>query len=171
MKRLLFCALAVCLLAAPQAHAADIEARDICLCRQVIARTLCKSPSEIDFIDRFQDSPNYSFTVFYAKKEERFICNVSGNEVRIKGNAWITLMRTVSVTVDPDTECVDLDYYVPECPRGPVRCCAPKSKADIQQQKDADFWSRPIPDLLQDELQTGIAREANATANQTAPGN
>lgn len=165
--------LAACLTAAP-ARAENTEARDICLCRQVIARTLCKDPSEVDFIDRYRDSANYTFTVFYAKKEERFVCNVAGNEVRIKGNAWVTLMRTVTVTPVPGTGCLDLRYSAPECRRPPVRCCAPQSAADVKDEKATDFWSRPIPELLQDELTTGIAREPDAAnpngADQTSGG-
>lgn len=150
------------------ALAQDRQTRDICLCRQVIARTLCKRPDEVEFIDRYMDDATYSFTVFYAKKPERFICNVSGNEVRIKGKAWSPLLRTVRVTPSTQGEgdCMDLDYFVPECPRGPVRCCEPRRAEDVEREKELDFWNRPIPDLLEDELSEGIAAEEDEAAPQ-----
>lgn len=168
MKQIrIVCALIIGLLASAAAcHAADMETRNIQLCRQVIARTLCKPPAEVEFIDRYMDVNTLTFTVFYAKKPERFICNISGNEVRIKGNAWAPLLRTVTVTPVPGSNCVDLGYFVPECPRGPVRVCAPDTAADEQQRKELEFWDRPIPELLQDELTSGIAREVNATEEQ-----
>ena len=148
--------------------AEDIEARNICLCREAIARTVCKPPSEVEYIDRYMNTENYSFNVFYAKKEERFICNVSGNEIRIKGNAPLPILRTLTVEPDETGGCAVMRYYAPECPRGPVRCCAPKTREDIEKQKEIDFWNRPIPELLEDELRTGIAKETNATRTPEA---
>ncbi|MDD4732528.1 MAG: hypothetical protein PHX58_11395 [Desulfovibrio sp.] len=141
------------------APAEHTQTRDICLCREVIARTLCKDPDEVEFIDRYMDTNTYSFTVFYAKKPERFICNVSGTEIRIKGKAWAPILRTITLKRTPEGNCMDLNYSVPECPRPPVRCCEPERAEDVLEQKALDFWSRPIPDLLEDELTDGIATE------------
>lgn len=139
-----------------EAPPVPLELRDdmnICLCQQLLARTLCKQPHDFSFIDEYRDSSTYSFTVFYANKETRFMCMVSPGEVRIKGKAWQPIMRTIPLDVDQKNACATADYSVPECPKSkPVVCCSQKTGQDISEDKAYDFWTRPIPEILDEEL-------------------
>ncbi len=148
--------LALLLLAAALAPMAQAQVKDdlnVCLCRNVLARTLCKQPEQFNFIDEFRDSTTYSFTVFYANKETRFLCMVTDREIRIKGRAWQTIMRTIPMEMNLETACGTADYSTPDCPQDkPIVCCGQKTKQDISEDKAYEFWSRPIPELLKEEL-------------------
>lgn len=151
--------LALTLLAGPNALAQTQTKDDLnmCLCKSLLARTLCKEQQDFSFIDEFGDSSTYSFTVFYANKETRFVCMVTDNDVRIKGKAWQVIMRTIPFEYDVETSCAIADYSVPECPQAkPVVCCGQKTKQEESEDKAYDFWSRPIPEILEEELKRDL---------------
>ncbi len=144
-------------LASPVAQAQVKDDLNVCLCRNVLARTLCKQPEAFNFIDEFRDSATYSFTVFYANKETRFLCMVTDNEIRIKGRAWQTIRRTIPLEMNTETSCGLADYSTPDCPQDkPIVCCGQKTKQDISEDKAYEFWSRPIPELLEEELRQDL---------------
>jgi hypothetical protein len=159
------------------AEASAQQVRDemnVCLCRNVLARTLCKSPEEFSYIDEYHDSGTYAFTVFYAKQETRFLCMVTARDVRIKGRAWQEIMRTIPYELNPETMCGVSTYSTLECPmEKPIVCCGEKSAQDLEEDKAYDFWSRPIPDILEDELKNRAQPPTDAApgdAPGTAPG-
>lgn len=142
---------------------------NICLCQKLLARTLCKQPQDFSFIDEYRNSSTYSFTVFYANKETRFMCMVTSGEVRIKGKAWQPIMRTIPLDMDMENACAIADYSVPECPEAkPVVCCGQKTTQDISEDKAYDFWSRPIPEILDEELRRDQEPPQEATPEPAA---
>ena len=118
-----------------------------------IARTLCKQPQDLKYIDEYQTSNTYSFTVFYAKTETRFVCLVTDTEIRIQGKAWQPIMRTIPLDFESNHFCGLVNYSVPECPyEKPIICCSEKSVKQEKEDKAYDFWNRPIPEILEDEI-------------------
>ncbi|MBU1247543.1 MAG: hypothetical protein KKB70_02495 [Proteobacteria bacterium] len=140
-------------LTVPPASAQSRDDLNLCLCQSVLARTLCKQPGDFSYIDEYRDTATYSFTVFYANKETRFMCMVTATDVRIKGKAWQPIMRTIPLDVDAENACATAVYSVPECPQTkPLVCCGEKTKQEVSDDKAYDFWSRPIPEILEEEL-------------------
>lgn len=133
------------------------------LCVGVAARILCKHPDEFTYITTKYDG-TLIFSVFYANKDSRISCFVSDSFVFIKAELKFTEFHSVPYTLDPATMCATVDLEVPQCPaKWPIKVCAEKSAEDIQEEKALEFWSRPIPELLREELESGIAKEQNAT--------
>ena len=154
-------------LAVPERPAQAMEAvdqRNICLCTRVMARILCKKPDEFNYVDSYSDG-TYSFTVFYADQVRPIRCQVSSSFVHLKADLGQTMLRSVPYTPDAATGCGTVDYRVPQCPdTSIIKCCGKRSAEDLQKEEELKFWNKPIPELLQQELQKGIATEANATA-------
>ncbi len=141
----------------------DTDELNICLCRNVAARILCKDVEDFDYVTTQSDG-THVFTVFYADKKRQIQCYVSDSLVQIKAHLKHMEYHSVPYDLNPAEMCATVDLAVPQCPaRWPIRCCAEKSPDDIQEEKSLEFWSRPVPELLKDELESGIAREQNAT--------
>ena len=165
--------LAALLVSASPAAAGMSNAEEINhgLCVGVAARILCKHPDEFTYITTKNDG-TLVFTVFYANKDSRISCFVSESFVHIKAELKFTEYHSVPYTLDPATMCATADLEVPQCPaKWPIKVCAQKSAEDIQEEKSLEFWSRPIPELLREELESGIAREQNATEPGADTGN
>ena len=151
---------------APARAMSDAEEINLCLCTNVAARILCKNTEDFDYVTTKSDG-TLVFSVFYANKDSQIQCFVSDSFVHIKAELKRTEYHSVPYTLDPATMCARVDLVVPQCPaEWPMKCCAEKSAEDIQEEKALEFWSRPIPELLRQELETGIAREQNATDGQ-----
>ena len=142
------------------------EEIQLCLCRNVLARTLCKDPTDFSYVASYRDG-THTFTVFYANQQSRVLCQVSDAFVHIKAELNRTLVRSVEYTRDPDKPCASVDYQVPECPADwTITCCAQLGPGEQEEQKELEFWNRPIPEILRDELESGMAREQNASDAQ-----
>ncbi|OIQ51059.1 hypothetical protein BerOc1_03004 [Pseudodesulfovibrio hydrargyri] len=145
-------ALAIALAAIP-APASDYADMDICLGKQVLGRILCKDPQEINYVTKVRDNI-YLFSVFYAKQEARFVVGISGDKIRVQGREFLKLTRTIPYAFDKTSKCAVVEYSSSECTRtDPIVCCTEKTEEDVKEQ---NFWDRPIPDLLEEDLQKAL---------------
>ena len=150
-------ALLLCIIL-PRARAQGPDDVNVCICKHVLARTLCKDPADFALVTRLAGSPTYYFNVFYANQDTGFYCRVGQSSIAIKGKAGRAMTRTMTYQYDDGAMCATTDYSVPECAYDQnATCCHDKAMTEIQAQKVEDFWDRPIPDILRDEL------ESNAT--------
>lgn len=155
--------LAAALLLPVGAKAIGRDDMNICLCKHVLARTLCKEPVEFNYVGKIGDD-TYLLTVFYGSRESRFYCTMTERNIVINGKTKRQLVRTIPYEYDASTLSATVRYSVPECPVGRKIYCR-SSKTLMDKRKDAEdkFWNRPVPEILEDELKFGIARERNAT--------
>ncbi|MBN2140316.1 MAG: hypothetical protein PHV85_06315 [Desulfovibrionaceae bacterium] len=136
------------------------EDMNLCLCRHVIGRLLCKDIEEIEYIGRMADG-TYGFSVFYASKPTRFYCYVSEQNIQVRGRAATPITRTIPYVFDKNSRCGIVALEVPECPnKNDIICCAVRKKEDVEEEK---FWSRTIPALLDEDLKSVFGKDANAT--------
>jgi len=157
MRRILIAlALAMTLAVTPAigpALASDYMDMDICLGKQILGRILCKSPQEINYVAKVRDNI-YLFSVFYAKQEARFVVGISSDKIRVQGKEFLKLTRTIPYDFDETSKCAVVEYSSSECTRTqPIVCCTEKTEEDIKEEK---FWDRPIPDLLEEDLQKAL---------------
>lgn len=145
--------LLVALLCLPAPVLAQDE-KNICLCTNTLVRMFCKDADEIAYVGKVQED-TYLLSFRYGAKVTAFYCMVSNGYVRLNGKAGVTIRQSVPYTDDPETACGYTDYLAPECAVQPrVMCCAEKSLQQKQEEKMDEFWSRPIPDILQEELES-----------------
>ncbi|QJB55162.1 hypothetical protein [Pseudodesulfovibrio sp. zrk46] len=155
---LLFALLLTLTLALP-AQATEFMDMDICLGRKLIARILCKDELEVNYVSRVHENV-YLFSVFYANKEARFFVGVYNDMIRIQGKDFQTTTRSIPYHFDSAAKCSVVDYAVPECLNTErLVCCSEKT---IEEELDEKFWDRPIPDLLEEDLQRALQGD-NAT--------
>ena len=126
---------------------------DICLGKQILGRILCKSPQEVNYVAKVRDNI-YLFSVFYAKQEARFVVGISGDKIRVQGKEFLKLTRTIPYDFDKTNKCAVVEYSSAECTRTePIVCCTEKTEEDV---KEENFWDRPIPDLLEEDLKKAL---------------
>ncbi|WP_419784989.1 hypothetical protein [Pseudodesulfovibrio sp.] len=152
--------LAALILLVRPAIASDYMDMDICLGKQIVARVLCKSPSEVDYVTRIKKNL-YLFTVFYANRKVHFFVGVYGDMIRVQGKEYQKVTRSIPYHFDKVSKCAVVDYSVPDCPNSErIVCCSEKT---IDEKMDEKFWDRPIPDLLEEDLRNALKND-NATA-------
>jgi hypothetical protein len=140
-------------LAAIPASASEYADMDICLGKQILGRILCKSPQEVNYVAKVRDNI-YLFSVFYAKQEARFVVGISGDKIRVQGKEFLKLTRTIPYDFDKTNKCAVVEYSSSECTRTePIVCCTEKTEEDV---KEENFWDRPIPDLLEEDLKKAL---------------
>ncbi|MGE4554067.1 MAG: hypothetical protein AB7D57_13225 [Desulfovibrionaceae bacterium] len=165
----LLAALALALPERPARAMSAEDQRNICLCTRVMARILCKKVDEFNYVDSYSDG-TYSFSVFYADQVRPIRCQVSESFVHLKADLGQIMLRSVPYTLDKTTGCGTLDYRVPQCPdTSIITCCGKRSAEDLQKEEELKFWNKPIPELLQQELQKGIATDQNGTTEPAQP--
>lgn len=151
MKRATLILLLVAALALPSAANAQDE-KNICLCTNTLVRMFCKTADEIGYVGKVQES-TYLLSFRYGAKVTAFYCMVSNGYVRLNGKAGVTVRQSIPYTEDPDSACGYTNYTEPECPRQPrVLCCTEKTPTEQKEEELNEFWSRPIPEILQEEL-------------------
>jgi len=142
----------------PLAMASDYMDMDICMGKQIVARILCKTPDEVNYVSRVKNNI-YLFSVFYASKEARFFVGVYKDVVRVQGKDFQTVTRTIPYHFDTTAKCGVIDYAVSDCPTTErIVCCSEKT---IEEKLDEKFWDRPIPELLEEDMRN--AMQSNAT--------
>lgn len=157
--------LALFMLAPTQARSDEIDTMNIELCRQVLSRMLCKDPVELNMVAKVKDGL-YLFSTFYAKKETQFYCGVGGGYIRIEGKEFHKITHTIPYVFDMPSKCSVVEYLNPECPkRSKIVVCAPKT---LDEQSAEDFWNRPIPDLLDEDLKRALDDLNGTEAEQPA---
>lgn len=135
---------------------------NLCLCRNALARMLCKKTGDLNFVAK-ADPTGYYFNVFWGSKEVRFYCGVDPNSIRIQARTGQQFTRTIPFAFDNTSRCSTLSYSVPECPTyRKVSCCMPKTKEEKEQES---FWNRPVLDLLKQDME----RAQNATTPAPVP--
>lgn len=148
--------LALITLLAMPAKASEFMDMDICMGKQLIARLLCKDPSEVNYVTRVQDNV-YLFSVFYAKTDARFFVGVYDDFVRIQGKDFKTTTRTIPYHFDSMAKCGVVDFTISDCPNTErIVCCSEKT---VEEQLDEKFWDRPIPELLEEDLRNALEPE------------
>jgi hypothetical protein len=129
--------------AAQGALPAELE---ICLCRELAARFLCKSPAEIELLGPHQTGI-YVFNVFYASKYSNFLCGAQGGIIRIYSRDMLRQQGAMEFRYDEADGCAVGRRANPECrlfdPE--IRCCKQQMQDDQRQQLEDQFWDRPVP--------------------------
>ncbi len=160
---LLVLVLAAALALPLSAQAMGRDDMNVCLCKQVLARTLCKEPVDFNYVGKIGDA-TYLLNVFYGSKESRFYCTMTERNIVINGKTKRQLVRTIPYEYDASTLSATVNYSVPECPVGrKIYCRSSKTLMDKRRDEEDKFWNRPVPEILEDELKFGIASERNAT--------
>ncbi len=173
MKRLTALAAALLLVAGIlPAAAQDIGPDDMnrCLCVSALSRILCKKAGEINYVSKAGDGI-YVFSVFYASQEARFSCAFTPDVIHVRGDTTKKFLRTIPYTYDQKERCGSFTLGLPDCPiRGAAKCCSAKTAEQSQQEKEDTFWSRPIPEILQEEITTGqFGKDEGAPEAQPTP--
>lgn len=146
------------------AAASDFQDMDICLGKQIVARTLCKDPIEINYVSKVRDNI-YLFSVFYANKETHFFVGVYNDMIRVQGKEFHTITRSIPYHFDATAKCGVVDYSPPDClVNERIVCCSQKT---VEEELDEKFWDRPIPDLLEEDMRNAL-QSANATQSSTS---
>jgi len=154
----LICLAALLALGAGTARASEYTDMDICLGRQIVARMLCKQPNDVDYVAQVRDNV-YLFSVFYANRKARFFVGVYKDMIRIQGKDFLTVTKSIPYHFDSTSKCGVVDFYVRDCIfQERIVCCSEKT---IEEKMDDKFWDRPIPELLEEDLQRAL--ESNAT--------
>lgn len=149
----------LCLLFAVPARAGGVDEMDFCICRNVLSRMLCKDPNEFNLVGKIKDGL-YIYSVFYANKETKFYCGVGSKFVKVQGVSKRRITRSIPYSFDPEENCGLVEFSSPECPvYAPVTCCAEK---EADQRKADEFWDKPIPQLLDEDLREALEQD-NAT--------
>jgi len=152
MTRFLFALLLTVVFALP-AKATEFIDMDIQIGKEIIARTLCKSPDEVNYVARVRDNI-YLFSVFYAKKESRFFVGIYENIIRVQGKEARSITRTIPYTFEKLAKCAVIEYSVPDCPTSErIVACSEKT---IEEKLDDQFWDKTIPELLEEDLEEAI---------------
>lgn len=173
-KRLCALVLGLCLCVSTLFAGTALAAGDdvkLSLCKQVLARMLCKKPSEFGYTGKLEEGV-FILSVFYASKNSEFLCAVMPDgQVIVQDRTWRAMRRVVPFSMSPDGKCLVAEVPSQDCPnRAPVKACEPKGPQDAQEKLRETFWSRPIPKILEEEYRAMTAREQqNATAPAAQP--
>lgn len=152
LTRFLFALALTALLAIP-ARATELTDMDIDIGKKILARGLCKSPAEVNYVTKVRDNI-YLFSVFYAQKEARFFVGVYNDIIRIQGKDFQNITRTIPYTFDETSKCAVIEYSVPDCPTNErIVSCSEKT---IEEKLDDKFWDKTIPELLEEDLENAI---------------
>lgn len=145
------------------AHSGKMEEqRAKCIARRALARAQCKDPIKYSYIGKQSDNI-YIFNAFYGAKYQDFFCKVDKDSVKILSRNK-TFRRNISYRIDSE-DCAVIDYYPSGCPKNwVIRCCIPKSVDEKKADKEAEFWSRPVPDLLKEDQQEAIKALQNRSS-------
>lgn len=164
---LLGTALLTCCLLAPRPALAAGDDMKLSLCKQVLARMLCKKTSAFGYMGKLTEDV-YIISVFYASKNSEFLCAVTGDgQVVVQDRTWRAMRRVFQYEPDSSGKCLSVAYSSPECPvKAPITVCPPKM--DAKEQAKETFWNRPIPAILDEEFRA-MRDAANKQANATAP--
>lgn len=165
LKRFLFALVLAALMALP-ARATEFIDMDICIGKKILARGLCKTPAEVNYVARVRDNI-YLFSVFYAQKESRFFVGVYDDVIRIQGKDFRNITRTIPYNFDETAKCAVIEYSVPDCPTNErIVCCSEKT---IEEKLDDKFWDKTIPELLEEDLENAIKSGTMQDDNGTVP--
>ena len=165
--RLLALVLVLSLLAlAPRAQAAGDDAT-LSLCKQVLARILCKKVNEFGYVGKVEDGV-YILSVFYASKNSEYLCAVmTDGQVVVQDRTWHAMRRVIPYSADSEGRCLVAAFSNPECPvRAVIRACPTRTPKDAKEEVKETFWVRPIPQILEEEYK---AMSAKSQQNATAP--
>ena len=143
---------------------------NLSMCKQVLARQLCKKTSEFGYTGKL-DEGVYIISVFYASKNSEFLCAVTGDgQVIIQDRTWRTMRRVIPYTLDSEGKCLIAPFSSPDCPvKTPIKACAPKGPQDAKEQQKETFWNRPIPKVLEEEYKAMSARDQQNASGPSAP--
>mgnify|MGYP000238813124 CR=1 FL=1 len=159
MRILAALVLAISLLAPVRAQCDEIDIMNIELCKQVMARMFCKSPQDFNMVAKVREGL-FLLSTFYANKETQFFCGIGGGYIRVQGREFRTMTHTIPYVFDMKSKCSVVNYSSPDCPNSsPIVVCAQKT---LDEQSAQDFWNRPIPDLLDEDLKRALD-DLNAT--------
>ncbi|WP_319764981.1 hypothetical protein [Maridesulfovibrio sp.] len=155
----------LCQLPSP-AHARSMEEeRAMCLTRNALARAQCKDPHEFSYMGTKRGNIHI-FTGFYGAKNTDFFCKIEDGEITILSRKK-KFRRTVKYYID-ENECGIIEDYPASCSkRSVIKCCFPKSKKELEADKEAEFWQRSIPDLLREDQQKAIEELQNRTSKSS----
>jgi len=164
-RRLCALLLGLCVFASALPARAQGDDVKLSLCKQVLARMLCKKTSEFGYTGKL-DEGVFIVSVFYASKNSEYLCAVMPDgQVIVQDRTWHPLRRVFPFTVSSDGKCLTTTVTSQDCPGGRVRACAPKGPKDAQEKRQETFWNRPIPKILEEEYKAMTARgQQNATA-------
>lgn len=160
---LLLLGLTLALLAPARPARAAGDDLQLDLCKQVLARMLCKKVGEFSYMGKLDENV-YILSVFYASKNSEFLCAVlPDGQLIVQDRTWRAMRRVFHHETDSGGKCLVVKYSSPECPvRAPARSCP--AKLDPKEQAKETFWSRPIPQILEEEFKSMKGGETNATA-------
>lgn len=136
--------------------------RDKCIALEALARSQCKDTMDYSYVGK-REGNIYIFNTFYGSRYRDFFCKVDKDSIIILSRKK-TFRRDIEYRIDADG-CAVIDYQSGSCPkRGVVRCCIPKSAEDKKNDKEAEFWDRPVPELLKEDQLKAIQDLKNRTA-------
>ncbi len=128
----------------------------MCLALNALARTQCKTPLDYSYIGK-QRADIYIFNSFYGAKYTDFYCKIGQGEIQIMSKNKL-FRRSVPYYID-DKECGVIEYFPASCTnKHVIRCCFPKSEKELKADKEAEFWERPIPDLLKEDQKEALEK-------------
>jgi hypothetical protein len=129
--------------AAQGALPAELE---ICLCRQLLARFLCKPAAGVELIGR-QRTGIYVFNVFYGSKYSNFLCGVQGDIIRVSSRDILRQQGAMQFRYDEGDGCAVGEHVNLECrlfdPK--ISCCKQNMQQDQRKRLEDQFWDRPVP--------------------------
>ena len=143
---------------------------NLSLCRQILARQLCKKTSEFGYTGKL-DEGVYIIGVFYASKNSEYLCAVTNDgQVIVQDRTWRAMRRVIPYSVDSEGKCLTAVFSSPECPvRAPIKACAPQGPQDAKEQQKETFWNRPIPKILEEEYKAMTTRDQQNASAPAAP--
>lgn len=153
------------LLLAPAPARAAGDDLQLNLCKQVLARMLCKKPGDFGYMGKVEEGV-YILSVFYASKNSEYLCAaLPDGQLIIQDRTWRPLRRVFHYEPDSTGKCLAVEYSNPECPtRAAAKSCPPKM--DAKEAAKETFWNRPIPKILEEEFK---AMKGQGETNATAP--
>jgi hypothetical protein len=163
----LLLAVGLCLDLARPAPARADDALQLNLCKQVLARMLCKKTNEFSYVGKMGEGV-YILGVFYGSKNSEFLCAaLPDGQLVLQDRTWHATRRVFAYEPDGTGKCITVNYSNPECPtRAALKSCPPKM--DAKEAAKETFWSRPIPAILEEEFKA-MKGQANATAPAAPP--
>lgn len=166
MLRALVLALAFILSFPPVVRADPDEELRICMCKQAMARMICKNPNYFQYIGKKGPS-TFVFNVFYASKNSNFLCTVTEDFIHITSPVWLRAQQSVHYVMNPETKCATGQVFNPECgmPQE-FKCCRKKTPEEALREKDDAFWEKNVPDNLPPPPGSGGA-SAGVAANSS----
>ncbi|WP_320005967.1 hypothetical protein [Maridesulfovibrio sp.] len=167
MRSLLFVSILFVLIHIPspaQARSME-EERAMCLTRNALARAQCKDPHEFSYVGS-KGGDIYIYNGFYGAKYTDFFCKIDDGEITILSRKK-RFRRSVNYYID-ENECGIIEFFPASCTkRSVIECCFPKSEKELEADKEAKFWERPIPELLKEDQEEALEELHNSTAKSS----